>query len=141
MIGKKRILKKYFDKTFGKFLVVGVINTLVGTAVMFCCYNLLHMSYWFSSAANYVVGSIVSYFLNKNFTFKNRQKGWKPVLRFILNISVCYILAYGAAKPLAARVLSGMPVNIQENGAMLCGMCLFVLLNYFGQRFFAFKEK
>ena len=32
---------------------------------MFAAYNLLHLSYWVSSASNYVVGSIVSYFLNK----------------------------------------------------------------------------
>ena len=66
------MIKKLFDITFWKFILVGVINTLVGTAVMFGCYNLLHLSYWVSSAANYIVGSVVSYFLNKNFTFQNK---------------------------------------------------------------------
>lgn len=42
--------------------MVGVINTLVGTGVMFAAYNLLHLSYWVSSASNYVVGSIVELF-------------------------------------------------------------------------------
>ena len=36
--------------------------------------------------------------------------------------------------------LSGAGKTIQENGAMLVGMCLFVVLNYLGQRFFAFRE-
>ena len=135
------MLKKLVDRTFWKFILVGVVNTLFGTAVMFLCYNLLHLGYWISSGANYVLGSILSYFLNKYFTFQNREKGFGVVLRFTLNILVCYLLAYGIAKPAVAWALSGMSKSVQENGAILVGMCLFVGFNYLGQRFFAFREK
>lgn len=134
------MLNKWIDRTVLKFILVGVINTLVGTAVMFSFYNLLHFNFWVSSAANYIVGSIVSYFLNKYFTFKNTERGWKVVARFIVNISICYLIAYGIAKPLVAYVLSGMSISVRDNGAMLVGMVLFVVLNYLGQRFFAFKN-
>lgn len=141
-------LKKIFDPTFFRFIVVGCVNTLVGYGVMFGLYNLagLHkfgdMGYWISSAANYVVGSIVSFFLNKHFTFRNREKGAGVVARFVVNISVCYLLAYGLAKPAAAWVLGGLSLSeqVQGNLTMLAGSGLFVFLNYFGQRFFAFKE-
>ena len=135
------MIKKLLDKTFWKFILVGIINTIVGTGVMFLCYNVLHFNYWVSSAMNYIIGSIVSYFLNKYFTFQNKQRSWKIVVKFIVNISVCYLIAYGVAKPVVAHILSGQSVTIQENGAMLVGMCLFVGLNYLGQRFFAFKKE
>ena len=135
------MIKKLFDKTFLKFILVGLINTLVGTTVMFVLYNLLHCSYWVSSASNYVVGSVVSYFMNKYFTFKNPKKDWRIVVRFIVNISVCYLVAYGIAKPLVRALLSNATKTIQENGAMVVGMGLFVLLNYCGQRFFAFRKE
>lgn len=135
------MIKKLIDKTFLRFILVGMINTLVGTFVMFSFYNLLHFNYWFSSAANYIVGSIVSYFLNKNFTFQIKEHNNKFILKFIVNITVCYLLAYGIAKPLVAAMLQTAPTTIQENGAMLVGMGLFVCLNYLGQRFFAFKKE
>ena len=128
------------DKTFFRFLLVGAVNTLFGTAVMFVFYNCLHLSYWVSSASNYFFGSILSYFLNRYFTFQNRSRGPSTVIRFALNITVCYAVAYGAAKPLARWALSGAGKTVQENGAMLAGMCLFVALNYLGQRFFAFRK-
>lgn len=142
-------LKKIFDPTFFRFIVVGVINTLVGYGVMFGLWNLagLHAwgdtGYWISSAANYVIGSIVSFFLNKHFTFRNQEKGAGVVIRFIVNISVCYLLAYGLAKPAVSMVLGGIGLSeqVQGNLTMLAGSVLFVLLNYFGQRFFAFKNK
>ena len=115
----KELFCKLFDKSFLKFLAVGVINTLVGYGVMFGLYNLagLHtwgdLGFWISSAANYVVGSIVSFFLNKNFTFQNQEKGAGVVLRFILSISLCYLLAYGLAKPAVKWVLGGMNLSEQ----------------------------
>ena len=135
------MLKKLLDRTFWKFLLVGLVNTLFGTAVMFLCYNLLHWGYWVSSAMNYILGSILSFFLNKHFTFRNREKGPGVVVRFVVNIGLCYLIAYGVARPLARRALEGFPGTIQDNGAMLVGMCAFVGFNYLGQRFFVFPEK
>ena len=134
-------LKKFFDITFWKFILVGVANTIFGTGIMFLFYNVFHFSYWVSSASNYIFGSILSYILNRIFTFRSKGQTKETLPRFVINITACYLIAYGVAKPLALRVLSGAALNIQENVAMLFGMCLFVGLNYIGQRFFVFKGK
>ena len=131
----------FTDKTFMKFVMVGVVNTIVGTTIMFVFYNVFHLNYWISSASNYFFGSICSYFLNKHFTFQYHEKGWSSLLRFTINILTCYLLAYGIAKPLMQWILSDFNKTIQENVSMALGMCLFVVFNYLGQRFFAFKKK
>ena len=135
----RKWIGKFFDAEFLRFLLVGLINTLVGSSVMFLLYNLAHCGYWFSSAMNYVVGSVVSYFLNKNFTFRKRGHDTAAALRFVANIAVCYAAAYGAARPLARAVLSGASGALRDNAAMGFGMCIFVVLNYFGQRMFVFR--
>ena len=65
-------MKKFFDRTVPKFLLVGVANTIVGAGTMFLLYNLANCSYWLSSAANYIVGGTLSFFLNKYYTFQNK---------------------------------------------------------------------
>lgn len=132
--------KNFFDITFWKFILVGIANTLVGTLVMFGCYNILNLNYWVSSAANYIFGSILSFFLNKNFTFNNRSKDKSILIKFIINITVCYFIAYGVAKPVVRNILVNATKSIQENFAMLIGMGLFVILNYMGQRFWVFER-
>ena len=134
-------MKKFFDPSMLRFLLVGVVNTLVGAGIMFLLYNLAGCSYWLSSAANYIVGGVVSYFLNKYYTFKNTERSWKQVLRFALNVAACWLLAYGIAKPLALRLLAGFDEKLQTNATMLAGLCLYTALNYLGQRFFAFRAK
>lgn len=137
----KKNITNLLDITFWKFILVGVVNTLIGSLIMFTLYNFAHCNYWISSFANYFFGSILSYFLNKNFTFQNKNKDYKIVLKFICNISICYLIAYGIAKPAAKMLLSSTPITIQENISLLIGMGLFVILNYIGQRFFTFKKE
>ena len=137
---RKDKLFKLLDITFWKFILVGIANTIVGTAVMFAAYNIFHLNYWVSSASNYVIGSILSYFLNKYFTFKNEKKSWRQVAIFVINIRACYLIAYGLAKPLTLWLLGGYKKVVQENVSMLIGMGVFVILNYFGQRWIVFRR-
>ena len=60
-------------------------------------------------------------------------------MRFVLNIAVCWLLAYGIAKPLMLYLLSGAQEKVRDNVAMLAGMVLFTGFNYLGQRLFAFR--
>ena len=136
----KKLLSKFLDKTFLRFIIVGVINTVFGSAIMFVFYNVFHLSYWISSASNYFFGSILSYFLNKYFTFRRTERSAKYIVRFVINISVCYFAAYSVAKPLITQLLASASVTAQENIAMLAGMVIFTVLNYFGQKLFAFKK-
>ncbi len=129
------------DAKLWKFMLVGVLNTLVGNGLSFFLLNLTSLGYWGSSSLAYALASVMSYFLNKYFTFQNTEPGWKPVFRFALNIAVCYGLAYGLAEPLMRWALSGASVAVQDNVAMLTGMVLFTGFNYLGQRLFTFREK
>jgi putative flippase GtrA len=131
---------RVFDKTFLKFIVVGVINTIFGSAIMFCLYNVFSAGYWFSSMANYVLGSILSFFLNKYFTFSVKKWNLFIIITFIINIVLCYAIAYGIAKPFISYLLRNSSVKIKENIALFTGMCLFTGINYVGQRFVVFRR-
>ncbi len=137
----KKNWNRLWQSSLVRFGLVGVLNTVVGTGIMFVMYNVFHFSYWMSSFANYFFGSILSFFLNKYFTFRSRTRSIKEVVRFVINIAVCYLLAYGISKPLMLHLLSGRSQAFRENMAMLTGMVLFVMLNYLGKRFFTFRKE
>ena len=134
---------KALFKQVVSFGIIGVLNTIIGTAIMFGCYNLLGLNYWISSAANYFFGSLFSYFMNKRFTFKVKENDPRYVIRFALNITVCYLLAYGIAKRAVTMLLQsrGIADNVIDNIAMLTGMVLFVGFNFIGQKLFVFRDQ
>ncbi|MEE0133373.1 MAG: GtrA family protein [Treponema sp.] len=123
-----------------KFLLVGVINTIVGYSVMFGAYNLLHWDYWISSAANYVIGSICSFLLNKYFTFQAKKFSGAELVRFIVCILICYLIGYGVTRPVVGFIVQAASPRVQDNLAMLGGSGVFTVLNFLGQKFFVFRN-
>lgn len=131
---------KFLDASIPKFLLVGVGNTLLSAVLMFLLEDL---GYWASSAIAYVAGAVMSFFLNRSFTFKSREALGASAVKFAVNVALCYVLAFAIAQPLGGWLLGvfGVEGIWLERLTKLGGMGLYTLLNYFGQRFFAFRKK
>ncbi|MDE6846812.1 MAG: GtrA family protein [Lachnospiraceae bacterium] len=126
------------------FGMVGVINTLMGWVIMALLYNLIHMNYWLSSGISYFIGSVFSYHANGKLTFKVENKDkWLP-WRFAANIIICYLAAFSVAQPLVTHLLSlgqkSYSKALMDNVAMLLGMCIFIVMNFFGQKILVFRK-
>lgn len=132
--------KKLIDASLWKFLLVGVGNTLLSALLMFLLEGL---GYWPSTAIAYVAGAVLSFFLNRSFTFQSDAPFWPSAGKFALNVAVCYLIAYSVAQPLVTLVLSRTAIAPvwQERAAKVFGMGLYTCINYVGQRFFAFRKK
>ena len=131
---------KLLDASILKFLLVGVGNTLLSAVLMILLEGL---GYWPSTAIAYVAGAVMSFFLNRRFTFQSRETMGRSAVKFALNVAVCYVLAYSIAQPLGGTVLGAMGLTgiWLERLTQLGGMGLYTVLNYFGQRLFAFQKK
>ncbi len=74
---------------------VGVFNTALGYAIIFACMYLLRLDAVVSNALGYGVGVVVSYALNKRFTFQSEAAARGELLRFILVFAFAYLLNLG----------------------------------------------
>lgn len=131
---------KLLRSSFFRFLLVGVGNTLLSLLLMFLLEGL---GYWPSTAIAYVAGAALSFFLNRRFTFHSNAEFKRSVLRFALNVALCYVLGYGLAKlavPLPTEV-TAVPLIWFERLRKLVGMGLYTVFNYIGQRFFVFLKR
>lgn len=133
-------MKKLFNEVL-HFGMIGVFNTLLGYALIMLFYNIFHWNYWVSSGTSYVIGSFFSFFANRKLTFHAEGDTMPYAVRFSINVVVCYFIAYGVAKPLVRSILLGYSKTIVENIALLVGICLFIVLNFLGQKFFVFHGK
>ena len=144
-------MKKLFNQLM-HFGIIGVFNTILGYVLIMVFYNVLHWNYWVASGTSYLIGSIFSYFANKRLTFKVEDKDPRFALRFAINTVVCYVTAYGIAKPLVRTLMAGYSQMLsakigmeakalEENVAIIFGMGFYIILNFIGQKFFVFKEE
>ncbi|WP_294472340.1 GtrA family protein [uncultured Intestinimonas sp.] len=132
-------MRQLFDVSMLKFLLVGVGNTLLSTVLMFALEGL---GYWPSTAIAYLAGAVLSFFLNRRFTFHSQETLGRSAVKFAVNVAVCYALGYGLARGLMGLLApwSPLPPLWWERLSKLVGMGLYTVLNYFGQRFFAFRK-
>ncbi len=73
-----------------RFVVSGLINTAVGTGIIMLCLH-FGMTDYPANACGYGVGFVVSYFLQRKFTFAVKQRASSnEVYRFALAVSVSY---------------------------------------------------
>lgn len=136
---------RLLDKSFVIFLLIGGLNTLLNWIIMLVLYTNLGMDEWTASAIGYTLTSALSFFLNRKFSFRSKGAFWGDLIRFALVIGACYLIANLIAFPFIKWLLD-LPafVSIQRwSGqiALIFGNVLFTILNYFGQRFFAFNRE
>jgi len=131
---------RLIDAPWVRFGLVGVLNTVVGYALMLGLYNLAGCGYWAASSVACVMGMILSFILNKRFTFRNADSAAPQVGRFFVNVAVAWFLAYGVAQKVVEAALSGMSEGWRGNIALAVGSVLFVVFNYLGQSRWVFRD-
>lgn len=144
-------LRKVIDRTLVLYLVIGVLNFILCTAIMFVLFNLFDCSEHLSPLVNYGLGSLIWYVACRYVLFPEQKTTVQQLVRFVIDVVVCYIIAYYAiARPCAELVLRsekvlrlfsfGGELKTQGNCEMSIGAIAYAIINYFGQRYFVFNE-
>lgn len=139
----KKILSIFLDASFLKFILVGLLNFILLTAVMFTLYNQFGLGYWGASIIAFTFCSVISYVLNRKFSFKSKAPLFSSIVKFTIVIGASYFIAFGTAKPIMLFLVQKLDLNsfrpIVEQMAMILAQCIFTAINFLGQRLWAFK--
>jgi putative flippase GtrA len=86
------VLKKTLLQ-FITYNIVGIANTLVGFSIIFSLMYLGISPTW-SNLIGYSIGAILSYYLNKKYTFKSDSKDKKEAIKFFTILLIAYSLNF-----------------------------------------------
>lgn len=135
-----RLITAHFPKptdTFFRFLLVGLVNTLVGLSSIFLLLHAVGLSYWLSTFLGNAIGATVSYVLNRQFTFSSKVSAGRSIPLFVVVILGSYFLAFSISKMAADWVLT----EYTNGFAVLLGTVLYTIMNYLGQKYIVFPHK
>ena len=145
-------VKKMVDRALVLYLIVGVLNFIFCTALMFFLYNVCGVSEHVAPVVNYGLGSLIWYLGCKFIVFPGHDTTFQLIVRFAVEVVICYVISYYVlAEPLARWALQqediyefftfGGGAKVTANCEMAIGAVAYALINYFGQRFFVFSER
>jgi putative flippase GtrA len=128
------------NNTLTRFLLIGVVNTIVGLSLIFFLLHVLELGYWLSTGLGNTTAALVSYVLNKTFTFRSSASVASSFWKFIVVVLVCYVFSYGVSLALTdALLLTKLDRQIIHTIAVIGGAGLYTICNYFGHKMFSFR--
>ena len=117
-----------------RFLAVGVLNTGFGLVLIYLLMY-LGLDYVVANALGYGGGFLLSFVLNRNWTFAHRGDWRASFLRWLVVAGVAY------AGNLLTVILLHDGFGLDARLAQLGGVPVYTLLSYLGARRFAFASE
>ncbi|MCL1942678.1 MAG: GtrA family protein [Candidatus Azobacteroides sp.] len=125
---KKEIIR------FGKFVMVGVLNTGISLAVIYVLMNIFHVNYKISNLIGYVIGVINSFFWNKHWVFQAKKSGVKrEIVLFLIAFGISYLVQY------FCLIIMVECFHLNKNLSQLLAMGVYTITNYTLNKFITFK--
>lgn len=87
------------DSSFARFVLVGLANTLVGYSAILIFQFVVGLSAMAANACGYLAGMLLSYALNRRFTFRSQRSHRSAIPAFLAAAAACFginllVLAY-----------------------------------------------
>lgn len=133
----------WFKKTFMKnqeifkYLLFGVLTTVVNIAVFFLFDTVLNFPYMIANAISIIVAILFAFFTNKKYVFKSKSQTWKLAFKaFYLFVSLR--LVSGLFDMLSMWMLVDF-MNLETNFSKVLTQFIIVVLNYIFSKLYIFK--
>jgi putative flippase GtrA len=121
-------------KQFFRFIVIGMLSTIVNYACFYAFLTLLSVNYIIASAAGFILGVFAGYFFNKSWTFEVTEKSKANVVKYYFVYIASLILSLAFLKVTVGHMgISAKIANIIAIGITTC-------TNFIGIKFWVFKK-
>jgi putative flippase GtrA len=119
---------------FVKYLMVGAINTIAGFAVIVFCLEILGLQPVPANAIGFVVGLVISFLLNRSFSFRSSV----PITTGLLSFAV--VAGAGYLVNLAALLAGEKILHLGTYPSQILGVSTYVLVVFFASRKLVFRD-
>ena len=128
------ILSKAIHLEFGKFVIVGILNTTINYGVFVLLFLALSLVYFVAGAIGFLSGAVSGFFLNRLWTFKSNV----PIAAGFLKYFIIQLFCLGAhiATQIGVTEILGVP----EIFSQLAGITVTTFMNFFISRAIVFKK-
>lgn len=121
-------------KLFSRFIISGIINTVLGYIVIINLIYFFNNSPIFNNICGYSIGLTSSYLLNKFYTFKSNKKSSREVIKFI----IVFIISYAINLICLTFLIEN--VALDELTAQVLSSLIYTFTSYFLNKYYVFNS-
>ena len=117
-----------------RFGAVGLINTLIGLSAIYSMIFFFNAGPIVANTIGYSIGLVVSFILNRNWTFAEAQTSHKKLLSFLLVAGLSYLCN------LAGVAVGTYMFGLSPYLVQIIGVTIYTTAMFFGCRIFVFTS-
>ena len=141
----KKLFSFFWDRSLMTFLIIGGINTVLSMSLNFVLREYAHWPLFLSSAVAFSALAVPAFYFNRKYSFKSKAPLGQSIFRFAVVTVVCFLLSFGLRQAVMPWVevhwLASWPSFAVTLVNIVGIQAVFTILNYTGQRLWAFGEK
>jgi putative flippase GtrA len=119
------------DKSFLRFVLVGIGNTVVGLAVIYGARQF--MSDFLANLVGYMLVTPLSFLSHRNLSFRDRGRRLPAFLRYIVTVVVGYVCNLATLK-------AALSLDVNPYLAQALSVAVYVGTTYLLSRYLVFRE-
>lgn len=118
---------------FLRFVSVGALNTTIGLAIIWTAMAVLRIDYRAANAIGYAIGAIISFALNRSWTFRHTGNVAGAFARWLVILGLAWLANIAVVMALHAWLRVGV------YAAQIGGIATYTACSFLGARYFAFS--
>ena len=117
-----------------RFGIVGLLNTIIGLAAIYSVIFFVRAGPIIANIIGYSIGLVLSFFLNRNWTFDHAGTGHEGLPAFLVVAGLSYMCN------LCVVAVGSYVFGLSPYLAQLCGVITYTTVMFFGCRVFVFRS-
>lgn len=126
-------MNKLLQSSLIKYLLVGVVNTIFGYFIIFLLMYLGAMPE-IANIIGYICGILLSYFLNKHFTFQSKNSHKRDFSRFFIAMALAFLINF------IVLIITHRIFGINKYVSQIIAGIFYTASGYIFNKFFTFKK-
>lgn len=127
-------MRRLIERSITRFGIVGIVNTMAGLTIIFAAKWIAGFGDVTANAIGYGAGVIISFALNRQWTFAHDGPRGIAFVRFIAVLAVAYVLNL-------LTVLGALRLGVNSYVAQAMGIVPYFAFSYLGSKYLAFPER
>jgi putative flippase GtrA len=124
---------KFLAKTFYRYVLVGILNTLISLGIIWTLFYGFSVDYRISYFIGTCIGILSSFVLNRSFTFRSKAPWLIGLIKFLLSSAVSYLVSNFCLMTAVEKL------NLAHSLAFLLAMVSYTVVNYLLNKTLVFK--
>lgn len=119
---------------FSKFVIVGIIRTIMGMVIVFIPYNVWGVNYILCNVVGYSVALVTGFIMHRKWAFESQNRWTNEIIPYLATFGLGFLVN------MILLLIFAEKLGMNKNISLVIASGGFTLTNYLGNKLWTFRK-